>query len=253
LTDVSVSVAQGQRVDKALLSHVDALVAAVPSITAEARKALSGLSGPALSSSIQHAVTDSMLALGKSKLPKAAKDALQVGLAVQHAQNMQSAVDPILTSDVRNQLMAEGQALIQSDPAVAAAYRSVVQEGHEGFQVGAGLMRHTVTTFELLTLRQSMGPEDQRGFDLAVSLHIGKVTTPPSDKLRDPHAQAGYAITHGAQGGYPNQKVAQVSAVASSPLPRVGASVAIQKIGLERSSWWHQLLVFLGLAKQEAA
>jgi hypothetical protein len=253
LTDISVSIAQGQRVDQTLLSHVGSLVAAVPMIPPDVRRSLSNLASPALSSSLQHTVTDVFLDVGKQKFPDAAKRALSVGMATVHAQNLQSIVAPILTGDVENKLMAEGQSLIQSDPVVGAAYRSVVREGQEGFQIGAALMRYTINTHQFLTIRQSLSQVERNGFDLAASLHIGRVANAASTQLSDPHAQAGYYITHGAQGGYPSQKVAQLAAVADSAVPRVGAVVAVNRIHHARMSWWESLLSLFGLGHKEAA
>jgi hypothetical protein len=254
LTDISVSLAQGQRLDKTLVAHVSSLASVVSVIPDDVKRSFtslgSKLTGSALSLSLQHTVADVFLDVGKTKLPDAAKKALSIGMAVTHAQNLQSIVSPLLTGDVTRKLMAEGQVLIKTDPVVAAAYRSVVTTGHVGFQVGAALMRHTLDTHQFLTVRQGLSQEDKSGFDLATSLHIGRVTTPPSTKLADPHAQAGYAITHGAQGALPSQKQAIMQAVASSALPRVGATVAVNKISHERSSWWHRLLVALGLVDE---
>jgi hypothetical protein len=251
LTDISVSLAQGQRVDKTLLAHVSSLTSVIAAIPPDVKRTLAGLTvGSTLSTSLQHTVSDVFTDLGRSKFTAEAKKAITIGMATTHAMNLQGAIAPLLTGDVRNKLMAEGQSLIQSDPVVAAAYRSVVTTGHVGFQVGAALMRHTVDTHQLLTIRQSLSQDDRSGFDLATSLHIGRVTTPPSSKLADPHAQAGYFITHGAQGALPSQKQAIVGAVAQSALPRVGATVAVNKIGHERSSWWHRFLVAIGLVDE---
>jgi hypothetical protein len=202
---------------------------------------------------LQHTVTDVFLDVGKQKFPDAAKRALSVGMATVHAQNLQSIVAPILTGDVENKLMAEGQSLIQSDPVVGAAYRSVVREGQEGFQIGAALMRYTIITHQFLTIRQSLSQVERNGFDLAASLHIGRVANAASTQLSDPHAQAGYYITHGAQGGYPSQKVAQLAAVADSAVPRVGAVVAVNRIHHARMSWWESLLSLFGLGHKKAA
>lgn len=200
---------------------------------------------------IQHAVTDMYLDAGKKHLSKPAVDAMQVSLAMQHAQHLQSITGPELQGPVTSKLQAAGQRLIKRDPVVAAAYSSAIKTsgGQVGFQVGAGLMTFRANVHQVMSVRAGLSPDDQNGFDIAVSLHIGRVSTPTPD-VSDVTAQAAAYATHGMQGGYPAQKMAQMQAIASHPVARVGAEHALQKIARSRESWWDRLLEFLGLRPQ---
>jgi hypothetical protein len=263
LTDVSVSIAQGQRVDKALLTHVDGLCAAIPGMSPDARKLLTtGVDvsiaaaqkkpiGQIMSTAIQHGVCDVFLDMGKKGMPDSFKKSFSIGLGTVHAQQLQAITRPILNSQVVRNLKPIGQQVIATDKVVGAAYSTIVKDGKSGYQVGVALMRHVTTPHEFATIRASLSEADKKGFDIACSLHIGRVTTPPSLKLADPHAQAGYAITHGVQGDYDAQKMAQMQAVAAAPVARVGAQVAIDKIAVDRAPFWERILYAFGLAKPE--
>src|ERR1700679_1257541 len=145
---------------------------------------------------------------------------------------IQQATKSQLVGTVTKKLQVVGQGVIRDDAVVRATYQSVVKQGHTGFQVGIASMRYRQSVNQLMTTRNGLSEEDKGGFDLACSLHVGRVANPPSDSLSDVHAQAGYYITHGVQGGYPAQKQAQVEACLSDPTVAVGVNVAMNKIAL---------------------
>jgi len=200
---------------------------------------------------LHHAVVDSMLTYGKKNLPPEAKNAISIGMASAHGQWVQSLHKTQLVGTVTNKLMAEGQNLLHSDSTVGKAYSTLVTKGHEGFQVGAGVMRHQISTGQFLTVREGLSEEERNAFDMAASLHIGRVANPPSPELADPTAQVGHYVTRGMQGGYPTQKEAQMAAIIDHPIARVGAAVAVNNIHAERRGWFDSLLIFLGLKSED--
>lgn len=256
--DIAHNIAQGQRVDRVLLAHVDKLSTLLP-IDAKYQRGISaGLDvgvavaqkkkvDKVLQMRLAHAVVDIGMNEGKKHFPKSAVNALQIGMSVTHARMIQDVAKSQIVTSVTKKLQTVGQGVIRDDSVVRATYESVVKQGHTGFQVGAAAMRYRMNVNQLMTTRNGLSEEDRGGFDLACSLHVGRVANPPSDSLSDVHAQVGYFVTHGVQGGYPSQKQAQVEACLDDPTVAVGVKTAMNKIAIARSSWWTRLLIALGI------
>jgi len=259
--DIAHKIASGERVDRAMLSDVGRVASMLPIDPRYQRAVTAGLDvsvkvaqkkkvDKVLEMRLMHAVVDVGLDQGRRHLPKSAIDGLQVGMATAHAQMIQSVTKNQLVGTVTRQLQSEGQQIIRSDRTVAAAYQTMmsgVSTGKVGFQVGVGAMRHRQTVNQLMTVRQGLPEKERAGFDLACSLHVGRVTQPPPAGIVDTDARAGYYVAHGVQGGWPTEKVAQIDMAASDPTARVGVEAAMKKIALSRASWWTRLLVALGL------
>jgi hypothetical protein len=256
--DIAHNIAQGQRVDKVLLAHVDRLATLLPIDRKYQQGITAGLDvGVAvaqkkkvdkiLAMRLMHSAADIAMDQGRKNFPQAAKNALQIGMSLTHGRMIQSVTSTQIVQVASRKLMNEGQQLIARDTVIGTAYRTMVRNGHEGFQIGAAAMHYRQNVNQLVTLRNSLSEEDKSGFDLACSLHVGRVTTPPSQKLSDPHAQIGYYLAHGVQGGFPSEKQAQIEAAIQDPVTRVGVEVGMNKIALGRASWWTKLMYALGI------
>jgi len=259
--DMSVSIAQGQKVDNVLLNELQKASKYLP-IPVDAQKAITaGVSigvgvaehkklNQILTTNIEHTVIDILKDQGTAAFPGAAKSALNIGLAMGCGTFMQGVTKSQLVGPVANKLMAEGQTLIKS-PVIQTAYQAAKAKGAErGFQIGIAIMRHQCNTNQIMTTRQGLSKQDKVGFDMAVSLHVGRVTNPPSPNVSTDASQAGFFMTKGMQGGYPNQKTVIMQALVEDPNLRIGASVGIKAIGHHRASWWHKLLMWLGLVRE---
>jgi hypothetical protein len=260
--DIAHDIAQGQRVDRVMLAHVDKVASLLPIDGKYQRGITAGLDvsvavaqkkkvNQVLAMRLMHSAADIGLDYGRKNFPQAARSALQIGMSVTHARMVQSYVSDQISGPVARKLMSQGQQLIARDSVLNTAYKSMVREGHEGFQVGVAAMHYRQNVNQLVTLRNSLSEADKSGFDLACSLHVGRVTTPPSQKLSDPHAQIGYYLAHGVQGGFPTEKQAQIQAAIDHPVVKVGVEVAMNKIALSRASWWTKLLYALGIKSDE--
>jgi hypothetical protein len=255
LANIADDVARGQRVDRALLAHVDNLADVLP-VSPEIRKGITaGLDvgsdvaqkkNVLLDKRLHHTMTDMMLDIGREHFPDAGKKALSIGMAVTHGSFVQGVTKNELVGNVSRKLMAQGQGLLRSDSTVATAYKTVVARGHQGFQIGAAMMRYRTNVHQMMTIRQNLSEDDRSGFDLAVSLHTGRVASAPPTKVSDPKAEVGYYLTRGMMGGYPTQKQGQMAAIADHPVARVGAEVAITQVAWSRKPWWERLLIALG-------
>jgi hypothetical protein len=256
--DIAHNIAQGQRVDRVLLAHVDKIAQLLPIDKKYQNGISAGLDvgvavaqkkkvDKVLQMRLAHAVVDIGMSEGKKHFPKAAINGLQIGMSMTHARMIQGAAQSQIVGSVTKKLQVVGQGVIRDDAVVRATYQSVVKSGHTGFQVGIASMRYRQNVNQLMTTRNGLSEEDRGGFDLACSLHVGRVANPPSDKLSDVNAQAGYFVTHGVQGGYPSQKQAQIEACIDDPTVAVGVQTAMNKIALSRASFWTRLLIALGL------
>ena len=256
--DIAHQVAQGQRVDRVLLAHVDKLSVLLPIDRKYQQSITAGLDvsvavaqkkkvDKVLQMRLAHAIVDIGLDQGRKHFPQAATNALQIGMSTMHGQMIQSATRSQLVGTVTKKLQAVGQGVIRDDSVVRATYQSVVKDGHTGFQVGVAAMRYRQNVNQLLTVRSGLSEEDKGGFDLACSLHVGRVANPPPDGISDVDAQVGYYVTHGVQGGFPTEKQAQIEACIGDPTVKVGVEAAMKKIAIARSSWWTRFLIAIGL------
>ena len=232
------AVANGQKPDVAIL-------------TAAAQAAPGLLQGLNLSSpSGQRDAADKLVAKGEElmNLPQAQKDALhkalQIGIAVQHASNLQKTEKQAIARPSEQAKLAQvGQSGL--DPVAAAALASLKGKGAQGFIVGHGLMQHSATPFEIRATREKLDSDDQHGFDLALSLHIGRVTA-PRPPTKSPEVAAGYAITHGMRSASAAHRAAMAATIARTPGGALGVRAATA--ALKSSVWVDVGLVAIGIA-----
>jgi hypothetical protein len=232
------SVANGQKPDVAVLN---AAAQAAPGL----------LQGLNLSSAQgQKDAADRLVAKGEDLMglsgaqQEALHKALQIGIAVQHASNLQKTEHrAIAKPQEQARLTRAGQS--QLDPVSSEALASLHGKGTKGFLAGHGLMQHQATPFEIRATRERFDSEDQHGFDLALSLHIGRVATPVLP-TRSPAVAAGYAITHGSRNATAAHRAALANTIAITPGGASGVKVA--KATLKSSLWVDIAVVAVGAA-----
>jgi len=183
------------------------------------------------------------------KITKQVSDGLKVGIAMGHGQGLQAIVTAsIKTGDTVAKLATAGVAKIKSDAVITAALKAVPPNGVSGFNVGMGLALHQVGLQQVMAVRSSLPPADKQGFDMALALHTGRVTTvPPPGPAA---AQAGYAMTHGIMGADPDNKAAVVTTLSEDPAAKAGVVLALDHITAARVSLWHRILQFLGFERK---
>ena len=178
----------------------------------------------------------------KALLPPEVKKALQSGIAIAHAQHLQQTSTAHIPSILPN-LEDIGQQREAADPVVRAARATVViaatdigcgagviPTGALGFDVGAGLMVQQAGVHDIATVREQLtGADDKKGFDLAVSLHIGRAKEAAKPGIA-PAVVAGKAMTHGMMGAPPLNKVDMMKSVASHPETAKGAAIGVNEI-----------------------
>jgi hypothetical protein len=240
------------KLDWALVSQIAgdsaATMAGLPDV---AKNAIAGALDTA--SKVAHGVpVDIALANGAldaagTSISADAKKALQMGVALGHGAFLQKQKAPQLQGPVTDKLAALGQNIASTDTMVATAL-GTLRSGQHGFYVGVGMSRQQIGVNDLTTVRTSLSPDDQKGFDLAMSLHIGRVTNPMPAELgiRNEPVASGYFATMGMQGNHPDQNAAVMTALASAQHTRMGATVALDHVA-QRRNWWHRFLTWLGI------
>jgi hypothetical protein len=190
----------------------------------------------------QQNAADSLVTRGQQLIPNlpastktAIKNALHIGLALQHAQNLQALTAKSVATGAPLQHLAQtGQA--SSDTVTQAARDSLQGKGTTGFDIGTGLMAHTTTPLVVKETRKPLPPDDKHGFDVAAALQIGQVTRPAPPNVSSA-VQAGHAITHGARTASPEKQAAIAKTVASTPGTAAGGKLAAFEIAKANREW----------------
>ena len=124
----------------------------------------------------------------------AMKTALGAGIAMANAQVIQQGVKKAVPG-VLDKLQALGHSVVLKDSVVAAAAKTAPSQ--RGFEIGMGVMQHQIGISSFQDVRAQMQGADLKAFDVATSLHVGRVSTPrPAPTARAaPAAVASAAIT----------------------------------------------------------
>lgn len=183
-----------------------------------------------------------------TKLGGEAAKSLKIGIAVGHAKELQSIMaQQAKSAPVLKTLVSEAKDHIKVDPVLADAMK-IVPKGKAGFMVGAALMKKQVTPVEFLAIRNRMKGENRKAFDLASSIHVGRVTHKEPAKFKNnPGARAGFYATLGMRGAKMSQKVALLKAVDAHPHARQGSKNALQLVKHARLSYWGRIKYYLGI------
>lgn len=206
--DAAGRIAKGQRVDKALIAQADKAI---------------------------------------SLLPKDAAKALNLGIAVQEAKNLQNIAIKAVKPQALDSLKAGGTKLIGTSPILSAAGKVITNQAERaGFSVGIGMMAHTIRPIDAVAIRSRLNAQQKKGFDMAVAARAGMIDS----KLRRPKtvstpAEAfGYYTTRGLTGTQNTGAIIRAVANPKAPTGK-GATVALKKIEVENKSWWHRLVSYL--------
>lgn len=214
----------------------------------------------------------------RKSLPTEAQKALDIAVAVGTGRRLQDALvegvkrlDPV----AMGKLAELGAKVAHSNPIFKAGLNITAQK--KGYNTGLALMSMSgVSETTIAIIRRKLPLAERTGFDLAVAVKIGIVTSKPPTRvaskviarrvqlrprkvivngnvriirpvtvmpkvLPNPVAQAGFYMTVGMVGGGPKQKTAMMEVVAKNPEARSGAVVAL---GIVKPTWWEKVKAF---------
>lgn len=198
-------------------------------------------------------VDEALYDRGKALLPPEAQKALQIGIAIAQGQKLQQIaareVPKAIPSffklgNIRigaNPVLKAGSDVLKSQPQV-----------HNGFLAGLGFMQHKITPPALLSMRSALTGDQKKGFDIAVSTHIGQVAKPQPASV-PPKKAFGFYATQGMQGNKAGRKTEMMKTLVKDKDVRIGAGKAVAQIkkekpkAKERGFWafWHKFITKL--------
>jgi hypothetical protein len=137
----------------------------------------------------------------------------------------------------------------EATDAVSAHGRLLAGAGTRGFDIGIGSSLNNISQSNLAAVRNQLSPADQKGFDMALALHIGRTVSPPPPPGLGAAGAAGYGMTMGMGSAPAGAKAAMMGNIAAHPAARPGAVAAVAaKTGKDKDEGWlHRFLHWLGL------
>lgn len=171
--------------------------------------------------------------------------ALGPGMALGQGQNLQNiTVANVKDAGVVGTLVNDASKIIGADKILQAA-RAIVP--NRGFDIGIGMVNKRLNEFQMRAMRATLSAVEQKAFDTAVSLHISRVSLPPSKAK--PGVQVGFFVTQGMQGANEKQKAAMMTTLSTNQEARSGAVLAVKQIAAAREGFIPRALRWMGLRK----
>lgn len=217
--DVGVAAMQGKPVDETLLQ-------AIPLPPDQKKYVVQGVLA-AKDIAKGKAVDSSLYERGSNVLPPDARKALQVGVAMAQAKNLQSAT-AIGARAAIPKLADIGVKAVNLDATLKAGELHLTPEVRKGYHVGAGFLKFKANPVALKNIRGHMAPEQKKGFDIALSAHVGRLASPVSTKV-PPQQRFGFYVARGSRGAKPKNREAMLKAISTHPKMRAGVKVATKK------------------------
>lgn len=225
--DVAMAAAQGKPIDQVALQ-------AIP-LPPDQKKLVVQAAMTAKDIAAGKNVAKSVYERGQSLLPPEAQKAMQVAVAMGTAKNIQSAMKAG-AKEALPALLEVGAKAVSKDPVLRAGLETVKSDPavKKGFEVGSGIAKFKFSPIELNTVREKLAPEAKKGFDIALSAHVGKVANPKVSRKVDPATRFGFYAQQGLRIAKPKNKKAMQETLVQNPKVRVGVVAAIRKSAKEK-------------------
>lgn len=238
--DVSSAVVSGKAIDQVALAALplnDTQKKALSSALATAKAVASG-------QRVDHVVFDAAM----KQLPAEVQKAVNIGVAVGQGQNLQKIAQANINVSAVGNLGKMGAAIANANPILKAGGQ-VLKDANskQGFAIATGLMNEKgLKPIHITAIRAKLGPEQKKGFDMALSAHIGLANSKVPTK-GDAKAKFGFVVAQGMQGAPQNNKTGMMKTIAADPAARAGAVVAVNQIVVKKGAWWRKILKMLGI------
>lgn len=240
--DMSVAIAQKKPLDTVLISALPIPEEQKKAVTIALATTKDLLAGKKIDKVLMERISE--------QVPKELRPALAIGVAVGHGQSLQKAAIQNLTPVVLEKLQVNGAAILKVNPTLKAGL-DTLKDAHSkaGFEVGAALSRFQLEPIEAVAVRKKLSGLQKKGFDLALSAHIGGVEkkAPKADAA----AQFAFRATIGAQNLSPGNQTTLLNTLAAQPKTRVGVTLAakVKTVNPTNEGFWKKVLRKLGLLK----
>jgi hypothetical protein len=213
--DVAMAAAQGKPIDQVALS-------AIP-LPPDQKKYVIQAAMAAKDIAQGKNVAKSVYERGQNLLPPEAQKAMQVGVAMASAKNIQDAMKKG-AEKAGPALLELGTKAISKDPTFKAGLETLKSNPAvaAGFKQGAGIAKFKFSPVELNTIRGKLPPDAMKGFDIAMAAHMGKLTSKKLPKKASEKAKFGFYATRGMKVAPPKNKAAMQETLAKDPVIRKG-------------------------------
>lgn len=259
-TTLTLDIAHGKRLDRALMSRVDGVIGMLPVGSPLRQNLLDGVtdvrksgqnknSEQVLMTALQSGVADQLIGHAAATLPPKARDGLKSGIALGTGIVHQSRTATQLIHAVPGKLTEAGLQTTKASPIFGEARKVAASKGGtRGFDIATGILAHQAGIFHLSTVRNTLKtPHDKMGFDMAMATRIGAVAHPKPKNIASPAAHAGHAMTLGMQTYVPERKAAMMQTIQSNPSAAAGATAAVKEVAAKRVSIIERILKALHL------
>lgn len=257
-SQLAIDLAKGKKIDAALTSRVNGIIARLPATNPlhialktgleTARKAPPGQQEKTLAAAVHSGIGDALVSMGAQSLPADAQKGIKAGAALGAGKVFQSIRGPAVLK-VTGKLIESGVQLSKASPVIAEARKLATTQGAtQGFDHATGLLQQQVGLHDISVVRNALPANQKIGFDMAVAVRVGAVAN-PKPATTSPAAHAGNAIALGMQSYDPNKKAAIMSTVQTNPSAAVGATVAVKEVAAKRESFIVKVLRLFKLHK----
>lgn len=237
----SVAIAKGEKVTTAAMS--------VLPLNADQKKALQLVTNAASDLAKGKNINSTLVKAAKASLPADAQKALDIGVALGHAQQLQRVAVKNVNPDKLADLANTGLGIVKINKTLQAGFDAQTTEGKRGFCIGVSVSRHQVKPITVVAIRGTLKGPAKKGFDMALAAHVGAVAQAiPKEIAKDPAKAFGFVAGMGAKTLTKPNQVALMKALAVNPPTRSGVSVAIQTVPESPlARLWKLILSKLGL------
>jgi hypothetical protein len=252
VADISIAVIQKKPLDAVLMAGLPMDAAQKSALTLTLNAAKDIASGKR--------IDKVALKAAESQLPPDVMKAAKIGVAIGHGANLQTLAKANVKPAILEKLQADGRKIVSVNPVARAGF-AAVKDPHQqaGFAVGTALTRFQLKPIEAVAVRAKLTPAQKKGFDMALSAHIGAVTTtPPAVVIKSAAEQFAWNATVGAANLSKGNQKALVNALVATPDTRAGVALAAAahvdtpnvefevSIGRQKT-FWRRVVEWLGL------
>lgn len=229
------ALAQGKRIDKALVDGVKGMVPANAKAVFD-----QGFQMASTAANDNRAAMDAKL---KSLAP-AAQKVFHSAMALGHGKRLQDALNKAAASPgTILSLKSAATAKVTQDPILSAGNLVITDpEMNHGYQLAIGTFDHDTQPTALDAIRGTLSAKGLQGFNIGMAVHVGMALHKAPLGMA-PREQFGYFAVYGMQTATNQQKTDMLVTVAHDNSARVGVNAAIAE--LKSTGWWPKVKAYV--------
>lgn len=241
------ALAQGKRIDKALVDGVKGIVPANLKSTFD-----KGYQMAATAASDNRASMDAEF----KKLSPAAQKIFHSAMSLGHGKRLQDVLNKAASSPgTILSLKSAATAKVTLDPVLAAGNDVLSDtEVNHGYQLAIGTFAHDTQQTALDSIRSTLNAAGLQGFNIGMAVHVG-MSLHQAPIGMAPREQFGYFAVYGMQTATNQQKTDMLNVVSHDNSARLGVNTAIAELGA--TGWWPKVKAYVSkhihLKKKTAA